>query len=376
MTNSSYHVRHTSHTPAPLRLKLAALFIARLPDRERIIHRPDWLTSKVTPPATVYVLSVSNGRRSAKAHPPSLLLPLKISLFIPVPVPTPVLVPSSKPTFSTMTQTQIDDAWFDAQIAPDDDPDEGNPRDEVQALKEYYYKKTTAEQAASAIVQPVLNSSDPDEELYPLWNLLIEALIEWPEAQIPALIQLLSAMEELPEPDVTGWPKKPWQGRPVWRKLYQFNYCWYDFLASFRFESDRDPARRAKEQPRYIRAAEIGARLHMADICDLPLDWGYQCCSDALESSSAVLGFQIPAAAKWILIAGGLMYKEAMAGVEYIYLKHQSHDLGWNSKVMDRERWMFWEKRMEEMTESPETRDAAKPAVEHMKALRSRSGDS
>jgi hypothetical protein len=280
-----------------------------------------------------------------------------------------------------MLQTKFDDKWFDEKVAPDDEQDEGCHPDEVKALKDYYYKKTTAKEAARAIIQPVENSKEPIEDLPRLWGLLIDALLEMPRTEIPAVLQLLDAIQQCPEPDLTRWPTKPWGDNLVWRQLYHFGHDWSDFVRrsdSCRVSPDCDPVDRADKQALHIRGAEIAARLIMSDVGGLPLDWGYDCCADALESSQALLDFDVPAAAGWIVIAGERMRKAAAEGYESIHLE-RSRDLGWNSKVMSLERWSFWEKRMREMMtsqDSPVTRDAAKAAVDRMEALRQDSHDS
>jgi len=96
------------------------------------------------------------------------------------------------------------DAWFNERRAPEGAPEDGCHPDEVQGLKDYFHKKTSAKEAAAAITGPIKGSQDPHDTLYRLWALLVEALIEWPAAQITTLIRLLDSIQDFPEPDLAG----------------------------------------------------------------------------------------------------------------------------------------------------------------------------
>lgn len=61
--------------------------------------------------------------------------------------------------------------------------------------------------------------------------------------------------------------------------------------------SIKDPAKLAEQRARHIRTARVAARLTVANVGDIPLDWAYDCIADALECRDAVLDFELPAAA-------------------------------------------------------------------------------
>lgn len=274
-----------------------------------------------------------------------------------------------------MRDTQLNDAWFDKQIFSGPDVADGCHPDEAKALKDYYHKKMTAKEAAHAIIQPVKNSENILHRLEGLWGLFIDALLEMPSEQLPALLELLAAIQQCPEPDRPGWSDISSNDGLVWRHLYHFHFDWGDHARNDEYLenlADCDPADRAQKRAWHIRKAEVEARLAAADIGHITWLGGFICVSDTLESSEAVLDFEVPAAAKWILFVGERLFKAAVDGEESV-LRPRRHDLGWESKVIDLERWSFWENRMKEMTthDSPIVRDAAKAAVERMKALRS-----
>lgn len=267
----------------------------------------------------------------------------------------------------------MSDAWFAEKTAPCGAAEDGCHPDEAQALKDYCHKKTSVKEAAQAITQPILNSQDPDGNLYRLWGLLIDALVELPTALIPDLIYLLNAIQQLPEPDLAG---RQTQNLPehgyLWRKLPDFGHMWSD-------EHKRDDWRddiltasltdRADLRVKHVRKAEIEAQLVVADVGDIPLHWGYDCIADALERHSVVLDFEVPAAAKWIAIAGKHLYAGAVDGKESWALERR-RDFGKEAKAMSLERWSFWRKRMEELLQQSEaTEEAAKAAVRDMNAL-------
>lgn len=280
----------------------------------------------------------------------------------------------------------MSDAWFIEKTAPygaAEDPcypnedglyqdEDGSHPDETQALKDFCHEKTNAKQAAQAITRPIENSKDPHANLHRLWGLLIDALAELPAAQVPALIELLDAIQQLPEPHLAADQKKPAYGA-LWRELSNFGHMWADEHKQYhRLEKlpAGDPANRADLRAKHARNAEVEAQMVMANIGRIPIDWGYECIADALERRNAVLDLEVPAAARWIAIAGKRLYAGAVNSEEIPDLERR-RDFGKQEKKMSLERWLFWEKRMEELFQQSEaTRNAANAACSDMKVLR------
>lgn len=198
------------------------------------------------------------------------------------------------------------DAWFAEKLAPDGDVEDGCHPQEAQAMKKYLRQEMTAQEAASAITQPVVNAEDPSEDLRRLWGFLIDALIELPCTDL--LIKLLQAIEDLPEPDMTAVAesKLPTHGK-LWRGLPGFGHQYADLCQSGDWRGlfiKADAAERKRLQSYHIKKAGIEARLVVAGLAGIPIDWGYETVADALERSDALLDCEIPAAAEWLNIAG------------------------------------------------------------------------
>ncbi|KAL8898106.1 MAG: hypothetical protein Q9192_002253 [Flavoplaca navasiana] len=98
----------------------------------------------------------------------------------------------------------MSEACFKEQIAPNGVEEDSCHPDEAKALEDYYHQKTESTAAAKAITGPIASSDYPRAHLYRLWNLLIDALMQFPESQVTFLLQLLDAIQNLPNPDLNG----------------------------------------------------------------------------------------------------------------------------------------------------------------------------
>lgn len=79
----------------------------------------------------------------------------------------------------------------------------------------------------------------------------------------------------------------------------------------------------------------------------MPLSWGYECLSDALECQDAVLDFEVPAAAVWVKVAGARLKEGAERGERSWALERDGRL--WSAGPMSLERWEFWMRRFEEI---------------------------
>lgn len=254
----------------------------------------------------------------------------------------------------------MSDAWFSHRLAPDGDIEDGCHPDEAQALKDYFAEKTTVIQAAHAITKPIVLSSNPNNDLPQLWALLMDALIELPSQYTQPLIQLIQAIEELPKPDISNVEKDklPVHGR-LWRSLPGFGHQWADEGASYNWRlrldqmEDISEIERNQLLERHVKRAKIEARLAVAGLADIPLDWGYECVADALERSEALLDFEVPAACQWLTVARDRFRADAGLGATSWALE-KKRDL-WKSQTdgkMTSERWQFWVNRLEALSNS------------------------
>ncbi len=266
----------------------------------------------------------------------------------------------------------MSDAWFNEKIAPDGDTEDGCHPDEAQALKDFYHKKKRAKEAAYAITRPIENAKDPPANLYRLWAFLADALIDLPATEVSALIELLDAIQQLPEPDLTG---KRTDDTPVtdfsWRKLPGFGHMWADLHKDDgwrRALAASDPANRDVMRAEHVKKAMLEARMTIAGIGGIPIHWGYDCIADALERRDSVLDFEIAAAAEWIRVAGERLHTGAVDGEESWALERR-RDFGKEAKAMSLERWSFWKDRLGQvLQQSKITWDAAEAAAHGMKA--------
>lgn len=274
----------------------------------------------------------------------------------------------------------MSDDWFSSKLAPDGDIEDGCHTQEAQAMKDYLHQKTTAADAARAIVHPILTADNPGEDLVRLWAFLMDSLVELPADHVESLVELLKAIENLSEPDFTALDERKRPSEKLWKGLPGFGNLWAD---SYQSGSWRKAATAAKGPERdvlrdaHVRKAEIEARLVAAGIGAIPIDWGYEVVADALESSNALLDFEVPAAAKWLVVCGQRFRKGAEDGEESWALKPHvtaspttpSRDLSkasWD-QALSLERWSWWEGRLRELQgEQRVVQDAAATAIDFM----------
>jgi hypothetical protein len=72
-------------------------------------------------------------------------------------------------------------AWFDSKMAyttKELQNGDGCHPDEAQALSDYLRSVIPCNEASKRITAAILNEKDPPEELYRLWGLLSEAMVE------------------------------------------------------------------------------------------------------------------------------------------------------------------------------------------------------
>lgn len=256
----------------------------------------------------------------------------------------------------------MSDSWFSFKLAPDGAVEDGCHPEEAQAMKCYLRQETTATEAARATTHPIVTADNPGEDLARLWGFLMDSLLELPAEHAESLLELLKAIEKLPEPDFTAidGSKRPYE--KLWRGLPGFGHLWSDSYQSGSWRrtaaATSGPARGALRDT-HIRKAEIEARLVTAGLGGIPIDWGYEVVADALESGNALLDFEIPAAARWLVICGQRFRQGAENGEKSWALKPHvtkssmtpSRDL-WEApsdQVLSLGRWSSWEGRLREL---------------------------
>ena len=240
-----------------------------------------------------------------------------------------------------------DDAWFDYHTAPMDGEEEtGAHPYQAAALKAYLEGKSNPSETAAAMTKP--HESEKKTELRGrVIGILEDALFELPQKHTPAIVDLLKELSQLPDEE---------DGDPVWKGLRSFGNSWSDGWKQSHWRkalATRDPATRAKRREAHVHLAFVEASCAMAapglDAEDglLPLSWGYECISEALECQDAVWDFEVPAAAVWIKIAGERLREGAKKGEKSWALEREGRL--WTAGPMSLERWEFWMTRLEEI---------------------------
>ncbi|KAJ6127348.1 hypothetical protein N7523_002960 [Penicillium sp. IBT 18751x] len=240
-----------------------------------------------------------------------------------------------------------DDAWFDRHTAPMDGEEEtGAHPYQAAALKAYLNGDSKPSQTAAAMTKP--HDSEKKIDLRDrVLGIIEDALFELPESHTPALVDLLKELSQLPDEE---------DGEPVWKGLRSFGNSWSDGWKQSHWRkalATRDPATRAKRREAHVHLAFVEASCAMAapgpnaEDGVLPLSWGYECISDALECQDAVWDFEVPAAAVWIKVAGERLREGAKNGEKSWALEREGRL--WTAGPMSMDRWNFWLERLEEI---------------------------
>lgn len=237
-------------------------------------------------------------------------------------------------------------AWFAHHTAPRDNESEtGAHPYQTEALRIYLQGKSNPATAAANLCSSEEHSGETALDLRTrTFSLLQSALFELPRRYTPSLASLLSEIHK--------------SENPTWNNLPGFGDSWSDLWKQPHWRSalaTRDPATRSKRREAHIHRAFVEATCAMAaqgptaEDGLLPLSWGYECISDALECQHAVWDFEVPAAAIWLKVAGERLQEGAMRGETSWALGREKRL--WNPDPMSTERWEFWMKRLEEIEE-------------------------
>lgn len=203
------------------------------------------------------------------------------------------------------------------------------------------------------------SSPDPADELHHLWGLLYDAFTELPLSYIDCLVDLLAAIENLPNPPSLSLDTNP----SFWKESPGFANIWADMSPSYAWRGNAVNSTgtlRADLRELRIRRADVEARLVRAGLAGITLDWGYEVVADALECSSAILDFEGPAAERWMAICGESFKQGAERGEESWGLRQSSgptRDL-WDGEdgLMGWGRWRFWEESLRVVLDMEEVR--------------------
>ena len=267
----------------------------------------------------------------------------------------------------------VSPSWFEAVSSPDNE--DCHPHS-AQALKAFHEGKTTTHEAASAITHPIATSPSNhlDVERNGLWSLLISALMDWPRSETPALLQLLKAIQQVPDPAISEEAKLSVGNGPFWDGLPGFGHMWADdferrtMLRLCAGQNGHENNNRGALREKYVHVARLEATFCDQQIGGINLKWGYERITDALERSDAIWDIEVLMAAEWLRILPHHIYKGALEQEEGWPLKRDL-DL-WTGDVMTVERWQWWKDRLEEyVREGFPGADSVRVTVQSMDAV-------
>ena len=137
-------------------------------------------------------------------------------------------------------------AWFDSQTAPTPEAlsaGDGCHPDEAHALSDYLNSSITAAEAARRITAPILNEPNPAEELYRLWALLSDGMVEMTADDRQKIVDLLAHIESLPPAPGIEWADLPGFGG-MWDSLNRLHLhgpdSWERSIGSFEREETNE----------------------------------------------------------------------------------------------------------------------------------------
>ncbi|KEQ59490.1 uncharacterized protein M437DRAFT_56979 [Aureobasidium melanogenum CBS 110374] len=162
--------------------------------------------------------------------------------------------------------------WTTSQVAVDREAllaGDGCHHEEAKALDDYLSGLLDVQQAANKITSPVLAEEDPPSELYRLWGLLSDALVELSDDQ-EKILDLLAAMQSLPSTNSIDWSQ-----------LMNFGHMWSDchrlhIQGHSPWEKESwTAARRAELCHQFEAIGTAEAKIYLRSIGGIPADWGY-----------------------------------------------------------------------------------------------------
>jgi hypothetical protein len=143
--------------------------------------------------------------------------------------------------------------------------------DEARALSDYLNGSISAEETARRITATILNESNPPEELYRLWSLLSEGLVELSPHDRHNIVDLLSQIESLPPQAGIQWADLPDFGG-MWDTLHRLHLhgsgSWEYSIGSFEKEQVDDL------RNTFTATGCAEAEMFLRGI--VPADWGYE----------------------------------------------------------------------------------------------------
>lgn len=164
-------------------------------------------------------------------------------------------------------------AWINLQVATDDNAlaaGDGCHHEEAKALCDYLSGDSGVQKAAQKIVSPILREADPPSELYRLWGLLSDALVELTDDR-QNILDLLVTIQALPSTYCIDWSQLPGSGN-MWSDL---NRLHLHGPAPWEKESWTD-ARKAELCQHFEAIGRAEAEIFLRGLGGISAEWGYE----------------------------------------------------------------------------------------------------
>jgi hypothetical protein len=163
--------------------------------------------------------------------------------------------------------------WVESQAAVDDSAltaGDGCHQEEAKALCNYLSGSLLVQAAAERIVSHVLREADARSQLYRLWGLLSDALVELTDDR-QKILDLLAAIQSLPPHTCIDWSQLPGFGH-MWSDLNRLHLHGPDPWEKEKWTD----ARKAELCHHFETIGRVEAEMFLRDLGGVFADWGYE----------------------------------------------------------------------------------------------------
>lgn len=255
--------------------------------------------------------------------------------------------------------------WFQSKIAPSEKAlaaGDGCHNDEAKALRDYLNDFLTAKEAAKHITTPVLQESDPQAELYRLWGLLCDALVELNQDRQKTL-DLLSTIQSLPSTSQIDWSQLPGFGN-MWDDMYRLHLHGPD-------EWEKEILTDERKSELLWTFESIGtaeARMYLQGIDGVSANWGYEVLN-LICSKRPGLDVLMVEVLTWLRVTGTQLKESAKLGKVRTFSRPIIYGRSGQRQSFSApmtEHWATWSKVVLELSgdESPLSVEGRKLALE------------
>jgi hypothetical protein len=163
--------------------------------------------------------------------------------------------------------------WINSQAAEDASAlaaGDGCHQEEAEALCDYLSDNLDVQEAAGRIVSPVLRDANPPSELYQLWGLLSDALVELTDDR-QKILDLLAAVQSLPPHIRIDWSQLPGFGN-MWSDLNRLHLHGPDPWEKGSWAD----VRMAELCRHFDTIGRVEAEMFLRGLGGVSADWGYE----------------------------------------------------------------------------------------------------